>query len=58
MKTFVYNRNKQEFYLADCDTVNAYVEKYCFNKELGYVAPSLIAEISGVSGIVKKLNIF
>lgn len=30
--SFVYNRNKQEFYLADCDTVNAYAERHCFNK--------------------------
>lgn len=55
---FVYNHNKQEFYLADCGTVNGYAERYCFNEELGYIGPSLIAEVNGVSGVVKGLDIF
>ncbi len=54
----MYNRNRREFYLADCDIVNEYIGKHCFKKELGYTGLSLIAEVSRVSGIVKKLDIF
>ena len=47
-----------EFNGRDCDTANEYIERHCFNKELGYVDPSLIAEVSGVDGVVRKLDIF
>lgn len=50
--SFTYNRREQEFWLADCDTANKYVEKYCLNKELGYIDPSLIAEVNGTSSAV------
>ncbi|MCI9077595.1 MAG: hypothetical protein HFH68_01555 [Lachnospiraceae bacterium] len=33
-------------------------ERYCFNEELGYIGSSLIAEVNGVSGVVKSLDIF
>lgn len=53
--SFMYDRKKRELCLIGCDTVNEYIEQYCFNKELGYVDPSLIAEIDGVSSITTKL---
>ena len=57
--SFMYNRKKRELCLMDCDTVNEYIEQHCFNKELGCVDPSLIAEIDNVSGGATKLmNIF
>lgn len=53
--SFMYNRKEGELCLMDCDTVNRYIERHCFNKELGYVDPSLIAGIDGVSGGTTKL---
>ncbi len=48
--SFMYDRKKCELCLMDCDTVNNYIEQHCFNKESGYIDPSLIAEIDGVPG--------
>lgn len=57
--SFMYNRKEQELCLMDCDTVSMYIEKHCFNKELGYVAPSLVAEVDAAEdSIIKKMDIF